>query len=205
MKRFTIAFGVLLIAQPAVAEILVQQENLSVGVPDVIPGQSRTIISLVSTDPNEIIYGVDAEFTGQLVQLHPLAMLTPFVPSNLFGWDYTRDSTFLFSWSNLAVPPLGVEDSDTRLSAALTNLPGSTGGDGSFVELAQIVQQDANFGTANQARYRLSVDVRNANGQNIGNPILTGLVGVPEPATLGLLMIVWTACLGIRIGGRRTR
>ena len=87
---------------------------------------------------------------------------TPFQDSNAFfdfvGADVSQDSQFLFASTNLDPPAMSVVDTESELSAVLSNLPGATGGDGLSVELAQITTLPGYRG--GRFCYHLAVDLR---------------------------------------------
>ncbi|MCA9240813.1 MAG: hypothetical protein KDA37_11460 [Planctomycetales bacterium] len=155
-----------------------------------IPNTSTWTITLVSDDPNEIIFGVSAKITGTLGQVRggPITT-TPFQDMNGFfdfiGADVSQDSQFLFLASELSPPALSVVDTENELSAAITNLPSATGGDGLIVPLAQVVLQNCPI----DVEYLFALDIRDPSGQNVGAPVLAGgrpLYCVPEPAAVGM-------------------
>lgn len=195
MKKIALALMCSLIATASQAAIIVTQTPSPTTVNDGTPtGGTTWTIGLEATE-GEVIFGVDAEFVGDLGQVNPLGMATPFQNLNGFFGDRgaSEDSQFLFNSDQLSPPALAVEDAPNRLAAAITNLPGATQSDGRSVQLAQIALGP------NGADYRFSIDVRDQSGAAIGNPTLSGSIpDIPEPATMGLLGLAMVGLLGLR-------
>ncbi|MCA9240814.1 MAG: PEP-CTERM sorting domain-containing protein [Planctomycetales bacterium] len=187
MKGILVALVTLvssILVSAASASIMVLQEPMpTVGV----PGGTTWKVTLVSDNPNEIIYGVDARFSGTLGQVRggPITS-TPFQDSNAFfdfiGADVSQDSQFLFQTNQLNPPPLAVVDTEAELGAAITNLPGATGGDGLSIPLAQLAIGPG--GT--RVYYRLEIDVRDPSGRSLRLDILES---TPEPSSLCLTVL----------------
>lgn len=193
MRFLLILVMLFFICTAAKAAIFLKSETMpTVG----LSGYGTFTVSLVSTNPNEIIHGVDAQFVGPMNHVNPLGMATPF--NNLNGFfgaaDVSQDSQFLFNSNNLSPPALRVVETDTLLAAAITNLPGATGGDGTIVPLAQIaINYRGNLDT------RLSIDLRDREGRSIGNPTISGCVYCgPEPTGVSLLSIGLIGLFSVR-------
>lgn len=192
MNRFSVALSALLanlVATPVSADFRVLQEaTKTVGVED----STTYTISIVSDEPRRIIFGVHARFEGLMGQVTPLGMATPF--SDLDGFfgnsDVSQDSRFLFHSSDFQPSPTNVSESGELLTASITNLPHATRGNGLLVRLAQIAQHDSQLGTPEQVRYTFTLDISDPLGPPIHKPILTGLVGVPEPQTATILLVI---------------
>jgi hypothetical protein len=192
MKQIILAAACLLLASTARAEIIIEQ----IGIP--IVGASGTLwtITLGSTDPGEIIFGVDATFIGNLHQVYPLGMETPF--NNLNGFfgadDVSKDSQFLFQSTDFVPLPSNISDTTSRLSASMTNLPGATLGDGLIVPLAQI-----SLSPGATICYFFDIDVRDPTRQPIANVELGSLLDcVPESTSLGLAALAMVGFAGSR-------
>lgn len=192
MKKFALAIVCSLFASAASAAVIVQIDQTPT---EGLPGSLTSIVTLVSDNPNEIIFGVDASFDGPLGQVNPLGMATPFNDLNGFFGEVpvAQDSQFLFHSANdLSPPALGTDESDSTLKAAITNLPGATGGDGTNVPLAQIAHRLP-------VNYSFSIDLRDQSGAAVGNPTVAGVIPVvPEPATVGLFALAMVGFVGLR-------
>ncbi|MCA9238627.1 MAG: PEP-CTERM sorting domain-containing protein [Planctomycetales bacterium] len=182
------------------AAITVQQE----GTPTVnVDGSTTWRVTVVSDDPNEIIYGVDASFDGPIGQIRGGPITTsPFREVSfwfieIIGFDISEDSHFMFSSTALSPPALGVVDTETRLAAAITNLPHATGGDGLTIPLAQIVKLDHDI-----VHYSLDIDVRTPDFQRVRLASLSGVIGVPEPSSLALAGLASGLLARRRFGGK---
>lgn len=175
-------------AGTASAGIMVLQESVpTVG----LENATTTTISLVTENPDEIIFGVRAQFDGELVQDSnvPLSS-TPFFYDNSCSGVCGADSHFLFENEAFSPPPLGVKDDESILNASMTALPRIVGSDALVIPLAQVVQLDAHLETAKQASYKIHVDVRSPTGQPLFDPVLVGWIGSP-PADLEVTYDRW--------------
>lgn len=160
------------------AGVMVVQESVpTVG----LENATTTTLSLVVDDPDQYILGIHAKFEGALVQSgeSPLGS-TPFGYNPACVATCGVDSHMLFNELDLTIPALGVRDTETMLTAAITHLHRALGEMPESIPVAQIVQLNDHLGTTEQASFWFHVDVQRKSGvNNEYAPKFVGWVGTP--------------------------